>query len=291
MSYSEAEPAIDLADYVLDFWQIAVRDSADVVPSQLYATDLLRIRFMIFDDRLLALLYGPSTSAHRKGLYLGDQVSFGATILPTAARHLFGHDVADFRDLRINLGVVWPETEALAAQIWQADFSQRVALLSRALRQRLADATRASGNFLDAYAQLSFCHGETNIGDISRRVGVSHRTLNRLFHAHVGMSPKECARVLRLHKRLDTLRGRGLPDDAVEGFADQSHWIREFKSLVGLSPHRYFSDLQSLHQMEHSYWTGTALSHYMKPPAAVIRFPDWQARNHARKKGTFNRDV
>ena len=84
MRYLECDPAIDLRECVLDFWQISTTDLTDVVPSQLYATDMMRIRFMLFEDRMMALVYGPSTSPHRRGLYLGDQVSFGATILPRA---------------------------------------------------------------------------------------------------------------------------------------------------------------------------------------------------------------
>lgn len=279
MNYMEQHPPRDLADYVLDFWQISTVDPEDVVPSQLYATDLLRIRFMNFQDRLQALLYGPSTSPHRKGLYLGDQVSFGATLMPTAARHIFGYDVKHFRDLRIDLGVLWPdENDELCQQIHHADFTQRVHALSDVLRLRL-DALRVPhADFLNAYTLLSECQGDASIGELCRHVGVSQRTINRHFHAHVGMSPKECARTIRLHHRLNGFRQNGGAVDAVAGFADQSHWIREFKAMVGLSPNRYFSELNAIHQHQLSYWESTDIAHYAATPLPVVRFPDWRGR-------------
>ena len=196
-------------------------------------------------------------------------------MLPAAARYLFGYDVAQFRDMRVNLELLWPsEIDALSEQIWQAGFPQRVHVLSRFLRRRLANAVVPQASFLNAYLQLSAREGEANIGDLCRHVGVSSRTLNRQFHLHVGLSPKECARTLRLHKRLNALGEKSLNTDVVEGFADQSHWIREFKAMVGMSPHRYFRELPTLHHMDNSYWEGTNASHYLSRPSPVVQFPD-----------------
>ena len=145
-------------------------------------------------------------------------------------------------------------------------------ILGQYLRRKMSNARLPQADFLNAYHHLASCQGEAAIGELCEYVNVSQRTLNRYFHEHVGMSPKACARVLRLHKRLGALRHNNGHFDAVDGFADQSHWIREFKSLVGVSPYRYFNELHSLHRLEHDYWKHTAVSHYATSLSPVIRF-------------------
>ncbi len=67
----------------------------------------------------------------------------------------------------------------------------------------------------------------------------SKKQFERIFRDYVGMNPKEYARIVRFQRSLWMLqRGdRDFVGIAAEcGYSDQSHFIREFKSMTGLTP-------------------------------------------------------
>lgn len=77
---------------------------------------------------------------------------------------------------------------------------------------------------------------------IAQAVRVSERTVQRVFRRRFGISPSHYKRIARLYKSLDQGRGleiawMGVPPDL--RFADQSHWIREFRKLEGITPSQY----------------------------------------------------
>lgn len=78
---------------------------------------------------------------------------------------------------------------------------------------------------------------------MAKRSGLSVRSLERLFDEHIGVTPKWLIRQSRLHEATE----RAAAGVAVDwpalagelGYADQSHFIREFASVVGTTPARY----------------------------------------------------
>jgi AraC-like DNA-binding protein len=81
------------------------------------------------------------------------------------------------------------------------------------------------------------------VEDIAARFGFSTRTLQRLFRHYVGVSPKWVIRRYRLHEVAERLaRGEiaAWPQIVLDlGYADQAHFIKDFKALVGCTPAEY----------------------------------------------------
>lgn len=68
---------------------------------------------------------------------------------------------------------------------------------------------------------------------------LSRKQYERVFREQVGMNPKEYTRVVRFQKALRMMQGgsRNYVEIAVDcGYADQSHFIREFKAMSGHTP-------------------------------------------------------
>ena len=78
--------------------------------------------------------------------------------------------------------------------------------------------------------------------DWARLAGASERTLERLFHAEVGMSFGRWQRQVRLLRSLELLAaGRSVTDTALEvGFESPSAFIAMFRAAMGTTPGRYF---------------------------------------------------
>ena len=77
--------------------------------------------------------------------------------------------------------------------------------------------------------------------ELCRKVGYSHRYVDKQFLAHVGITPKLFARILRFQKSYIQLVAT--PDmqqaDLYHTFYDQSHFIHEFKHFADHSPGVY----------------------------------------------------
>lgn len=94
-----------------------------------------------------------------------------------------------------------------------------------------------------AIHQIISNRGFGRISDIRDQVFMTERTFERNFANEVGLTPKQFAKIIQFQCSLekmenpDTERFTDIAFDS--GFADQSHFIRVFKSYTGLSPRQY----------------------------------------------------
>ncbi len=90
----------------------------------------------------------------------------------------------------------------------------------------------------------------TRVETVAEQFGLGIRKLQRLFLNYVGVSPKWVIQRYRLIEAAERMREAttNLLDFAklaVDlGYADQSHLIRDFKVLVGMTPAKYGESLR-----------------------------------------------
>lgn len=81
--------------------------------------------------------------------------------------------------------------------------------------------------------------GTIQITELARQVGVSDRTLRSQFYDHIGCSPKEYIRLVRLQQVAYQMRysQNSLTDIAHDNdYFDQAHFIHEVRNITGMSP-------------------------------------------------------
>jgi len=71
--------------------------------------------------------------------------------------------------------------------------------------------------------------------------GVSARQLRRLSHLYLGLSPKNYAKVLRFQQTLRVMNSTNCSSAWAGYYYDQPHFIREFKSMSGVTPNEFLS--------------------------------------------------
>lgn len=91
-------------------------------------------------------------------------------------------------------------------------------------------------------------NGDLKLSDLSSITGYSERYLNKKIHEDFGMSPKNLIRFIRFQKAIgnltDTIDCINCINIALEsGYYDQSHFIKDFKKLSGLTPIHYIDNL------------------------------------------------
>jgi AraC-like DNA-binding protein len=81
------------------------------------------------------------------------------------------------------------------------------------------------------------------VDEVSSRMDLNKRTLQRLFSQYVGVSPKWVIKRYRLHEVTEQLSAGSVIDWARLaqdlGYFDQAHFIKDFKTIVGRTPLEY----------------------------------------------------
>jgi AraC-like DNA-binding protein len=143
---------------------------------------------------------------------------------------------------RVPLESVWgPEALDWARSITAEDgFAQRGALADEYL---LAKPRTAPGEGHRCAVRLFEDDRLLKVEDACAALGYDIRSLQRLFKREVGVSPKELLRRYRLMEAARRLANEPALTGGVLaaelGYADQAHFIRDFRSVTGVSPEAY----------------------------------------------------
>lgn len=118
------------------------------------------------------------------------------------------------------------------------------AMLAQQVVRCWMDPSRIDSRVRAAVAVVVRRRGRVGIEELSRTAGVTRRHLERRFMAAVGLSPKKLARITRFQHALRLLQNSDLPAPGTTtavtcGYADQSHFIRDFRDLSGSSPSQH----------------------------------------------------
>ena len=147
--------------------------------------------------------------------------------------------IVPLTDCFARLGASWAD-ELHSAATPAARLDRAVASLRRARLTGPTDPVARAAAGLVADTQ-----GRIPMDSIAHLTGTSPRTLQRRFRAATGLGPKLFARLARLTVTLQRLSSPGVAPLRVvleQGYYDHSHFLRDFKAFIGVSPSDYWTD-------------------------------------------------
>lgn len=116
-------------------------------------------------------------------------------------------------------------------------------MVERFLRERRGRSDPGAELVAEVIAWMLRAAPRTRVDEVARAHGVSTRTLQRVFRANVGVSPKWVLKRYRLHDAAERIADgtvAGWASLARElGYFDQAHFISDFRALVGMTPSAY----------------------------------------------------
>jgi AraC-like DNA-binding protein len=189
------------------------------------------------------VLVGPQTKRREDIVLAGTLKVFHIGFTPTGFHSLFGIPTRLMCNLAESAeAVVGRSINELELRLASAPELHWGAIAERFLmRNLLTSKTTSSGNLAAVIARsLSSRRNPPPVSDLARMYGKSTRQVERIFEGQIGLSPKLFARVARLRSALELSARMTVPDwssvaiDA--GYFDQSHMIRDFRSLTGETP-------------------------------------------------------
>jgi AraC-like DNA-binding protein len=139
------------------------------------------------------------------------------------------------------------EGRTLSEAVLQAsDNAQRIAIIEKYFLDSMADREiidSATKSCVDLILQSK---GQVVVTELTDKLNITRRNMERKFNSLIGMSPKQLSRVTRLQatiKMLQENRFTSLTSVAYEnGYFDQAHFIKDFKDFTGLSPKDFYAE-------------------------------------------------
>ena len=234
-------PSPDLADRVELFW-IVEWDLRGHPPHRQSILPHPSVNLAV--EPAFAGVYGVDTGRFDRELAGAGKV-VGTKFRPGGFAGLIDDDVATLTDRAVPLGEFFgPAGDALADQVRAVSGDRAAtAVVERFLRERVPPSDTRLALVTRIMDLLLEDASITRVDQLAARLHLSARTLQRLFARYVGVSPKWVLRRIRLHEAAERIAdGPHLDwaDLALElGYADQAHFINDFRAYVGRTPAEY----------------------------------------------------
>ncbi|QTX03807.1 helix-turn-helix domain-containing protein [Agromyces archimandritae] len=191
-----------------------------------------------------AIVHGPSPGMSTRALE-GDGWAFGVLLQPGTARALLG--IAPRELIGRSAPVSAPGAERMAAgvaaSIAGGDDDAAIATFERWLGGLGLEPAPRARLVRELVARAEDDRGIVRVEQLAEIAGTGVRRLERLVREELGLTPKWLIRRYRLQEASARLAEPGHPPlaelAASIGYADQAHFTREFRTVIGVPPGRY----------------------------------------------------
>lgn len=243
--YREFLPDLRLQEYIYCYWQLkTTRPLTGPFHYRVVADGCMDIFFELHDPRQ-SFIMGFS-DAYTCFPLEGDFNYAGIRFLPGMFPRLFPLNAAELSKQAIMLGDVAPVVTRFLVDRFQEGMEeeQLKTLLDAFLLDHVTKKVLPADNRLLEAVDLIIQHSGVIRLEKELPQGISSRQLRRLFEFYIGDTPKAFSKVVRFQKILQSThyprhirRNRSYLD---AGYYDQTHFIKEFKTLYGLTPAKVF---------------------------------------------------
>lgn len=253
MEYREFDPLPPLAGLVDRVWILEGQAAADHAPEPILADGRPELVLHYGDpfermndsgrfERQAAVIYAGQLTSPLLLQPTGRIAVVGIRFKPHGAAAFLRPPQHELAGLTLGLDDVSPQLrrDLDAVDGSRHDLDGIAADVQRVLL-RWMEPSRIDPRVRHAAEVIDRSRGRIAVDRLATATGMSRRHLERRFLDTTGISPKRLARIARFQHALRVLRfaeaGRRCVTTAAEcGYADQSHFIRDFRQLAGCSP-------------------------------------------------------
>ncbi|OGG99502.1 MAG: hypothetical protein A2600_12190 [Candidatus Lambdaproteobacteria bacterium RIFOXYD1_FULL_56_27] len=238
---AQVVPSTELAPFVEYYWTVQweFQRSAFYVAETLPHPSV----HLVFENQT-AEIYGVIKTKFCRELK-GTGRTIGVKFRPGMFHPFWGVSVSTLTNQRVTLSSMFGVPgEALGNEISrEPDQNSCIQMIEQFLKDRLKGEDRLAVQVRDMVERIALSREVIRAEQVCHFSGMGLRKLERMFKTYVGVSPKWVIQRFRLMEAAQTLgfqREATFTEIALAlGYYDQSHFIRDFKAMVGVSPSEY----------------------------------------------------
>jgi AraC-like DNA-binding protein len=258
--YREYKPDLFWQSYIECFWEFHIAQEILTEANQVYLPDGSPQMIIVLNgsyERTFpdgrneivsdSVLIPQRTSAVRIIHDPGTKL-FGIRFKPYGIRCVVHDPMSEFHEMSSPLSKFFgsDDLKLLRSSLEKAEIEKKLIQVQKILTKHF-EALPVSTKIIDVIKYISINHG-TSISDLAKRFSMSQSSLEKLFNAYIGISAKSYMKIIRLNKsiRYYKERSKHYPNLTATGaeaeFYDQSHFIKDFKQVAGITPGQYFRE-------------------------------------------------
>lgn len=254
MNYQTFKPDKNLASIVKFYWTLEVPFDPKNKKQKIVPDGCIEMTFN-FGDKIKRytsendFILHPNTMVmgqRTKSYYIlpvGNVDTFAICFYPLGFTNFVKTTLENLVDKEIPIAELFGQGEAneLEQQMIQAiNTQQRINIIEKFLLKKFNLKNTINNIVRSTVDALLMSNGTTPINIILKDNISKRRQIERHFKKQIGISPKQLCKAIRLQTTLQLLLNKEsetLTDIAYESeYFDQSHFIKDFKELVGVTP-------------------------------------------------------
>ncbi len=237
-SYQEFLPHPNLYPYIEAYWLFSVPESVSVLNYNVFpdccADIIINLRHKA--GQSLASLVGTMTTFLPTSVSGGDCL-LGIRFKPAGISLLCGIPLQGTSDMvmdevpRFFKTFLLQQEQALHSADWQKSLDNFF----------LLNVPTNTAPILNIVSSIARKKGLLRVQDLVNTTAINERTLERLFHQHIGVSPRTFCKLARFHAAFTALSHRPVSQSLLDfawdyGYYDNAHLTNDFKKYTGQVP-------------------------------------------------------
>ncbi|WP_338541332.1 AraC family transcriptional regulator [Paenibacillus tundrae] len=237
-------PSEALRAWVKHFWVV----SWDLTGKQPYSQHIVPNPCVnLIVERGNTFFYGPSK--HKFTYMIKDKGSvFGVKFKPGGCYPYLRTPISALHGNPLHVGRILNVTsdELEDYLLGMKTDAEKVSYMDQLLCEHIP-AGDAKAQFVgEIVSQIELNRDMLRVDDLAAYWNIHTRQLQRLFNQYVGLSPKAVIKLYRLQNAAESIE-QGSHYDLIQlsqdlGYHDQSHFIKDFKSIIGSTPEDYVNN-------------------------------------------------
>jgi len=236
-------PAADLAPFVEHFW-VVEWDVAEPELAEVLAHPSVHLTIEAGHSGVRGVVAGKFTT-----VLSGSGRVLGTKFRPGGFRPFLDGPVSALTGRKVTLDEAFGAKglELERQVLGRRDHGEAIELVQSFLRARRPEPDPTIELVAGIAARIAADREVTRVEQLVREHGIGLRKLQRIFDEYVGVSPKWVIQRYRLHEAAERIAAGTAIDFAALaldlGYADQAHFIRDFRKVVGSPPASYARSL------------------------------------------------
>jgi AraC-like DNA-binding protein len=259
MRFQFIKPGPFLSQYIKHYWVLEAEDSEGEVCERVIPTGNIELMFHYRKTFVIKTpeqpVFQPRSLVSGISSYYSDVATCGesgviaVTFYPHGASHFFDFPLMEIENASIDLGDIFNlKIKEIEEQICTTNsLHERIRIIEKFLISCYKPINNNNELLIkQGVGIINQSKGQINALDLSRKLLLTKKSLERKFSEFLGKTPKQFIRIVRFQGIIQSLSAPGnkyLTQLAYEnGYFDQAHFVKDFKKLSGYTP-KEFSDL------------------------------------------------